>query len=138
MNQKWMHQKPLHSLKGILCTARGIIGPYFPEDEWERAVTVNSIRYVEMLYDFSVPEQRNITGYNPRAWFQQDGPTSHKSIKCLPRFREIFPCKLISRRGNINCSTRSPYSSLIHVKNPSSLAQLRKYTRYAMAAIHGV
>ena len=102
---KHKHQKPLHSPKVTLWAAmssRGIIGPYFFEDERGCAVTVNSERYVKMLDDFLVPELQNFSGYNQGTWFQQDGATSHTSNTSLSRVREIFPGKLISRRGDIN------------------------------------
>ena len=50
-----IHQKPLHSQKGIVwCGVAflGVISPYFFEDEAGRAVTVNSARYTEMLRTF--------------------------------------------------------------------------------------
>ncbi|GBP69149.1 hypothetical protein EVAR_47424_1 [Eumeta japonica] len=81
--------------------------PFF-ENEKGRAFTVNSERYMEMLDEFFVPELQNFPGCNRRTWFQQDGATSHTSYRSLPRVREIFPGKLISRRGDINWPPRSP------------------------------
>jgi len=105
-NSKRKHQKLLHLPKVTVwaaMSARGIIGTYFFEDETERAVTVNSKQYVEMLDDFLVHELQSFPGYNQKTWFQQDGAMSHTSIRHvntpLPRVREIFPRKLISKTG---------------------------------------
>lgn len=149
-NPKHKHQKPLHSPKVTVwaaMSARGIIGPYFFEDGRGCAVTVNSERYVEMLDNFLVPELQNFAGYNQRTWFQQDGATSHTSNTSLPRVREIFPNKLISRRGDINWPPRSPdlspmdfflwgyLKSKVYVNKPGSLVQLKENIRHEMAAI---
>lgn len=149
-NPKRKHQKPLHSPKVTVwaaMSARGIIGPYFFEDNMGRAVTVNSERYVEMLDNFLVPELQNFSGYNQRTWFQQDGATSHTSNMSLPRVREIFSGKLISRRGDINWPPRSPdltpmdfflwgyLKSKVYANQPTSLAHLKENIRHEMAAI---
>jgi len=94
INPKCKHQKPLHSPKVTVWAAmssRGIIGPYFFEDERGRALTVNSERYVRMLDEFLLPELQNFPGYNQRTWFQQDGATSQTSNRSLSRVGEIFP-----------------------------------------------
>lgn len=128
-------------------SARGIVGPYFFEDGRGRTLTVNSERYVEMLDEFFVPQLQNFPGYNQRTWFQQDGATSHTSNRSLPRVREIFPNKLISRRGDINWPPRSPdltpmdfflwgyVKSKVYANKPTSLAQLKENIRHEMAAI---
>lgn len=149
-NPKQKHQKPLHSPKVTVwaaMSARGIIGPYFFEDGRGRTLTVNSERYVEMLDEFFVPQLQNFPGYNQRTWFQQDGATSHTSNRSLPRVREIFPNKLISRRGDINWPPRSPdltpmdfflwgyVKSKVYANKPTSLAQLKENIRHEMAAI---
>ena len=149
-NPKQKHQKPLHSPKVTVwaaMSARGIIGPYFFEDERGRTVTVNSERYVEMLDNFLLLELQNFRGYNQRTWFQQDGATSHTSNTSLPRVREIFPQKLISRRGDINWPPRSPDStpmdfflwgylkSKVYADKPTSLDHLKENIRQEIAAI---
>jgi len=65
----------------------------------------------------------------------------------LPRVREIFPRKYISRRGDINWPPQSPdlspmdfflwgyLKSKVYVNNPTFLVQLRENIRYEMAAI---
>lgn len=149
-NPKRKHQRPLHSPKVTVWAAmssRGIIGPYFFEDARGRVLTVNSERYVKMLDDFLLPKLQNFPGYNQRTWFQQDGATSHTSNVSLPRVREIFPGKLISRRGDINWPPRSPdltpmdfflwgyLKSKVYVNKPTSLALLKQNIRHEMEAI---
>ena len=51
-NPHQLHERPLHSAKiTVWCviSSSGIIGPYFVEDDNDRAVTVTSERYVHML-----------------------------------------------------------------------------------------
>ena len=100
-----------------------------------------------MLDDFWLPTLQNSPGYSQRTWFQQDGATSHTSNVSLPRVREIFPGKLISRRGDINWPSRSPdltpmdfflwgfLKSKVYVNKPTSLAQLKQNIRHEMEAI---
>jgi hypothetical protein len=54
----------------------GIVGPYFLEDEREKAVTVTGRRYVHMLENFLGPELARHP-VNEETFFQQDGATSH-------------------------------------------------------------
>jgi len=84
---------------------------------------------------------------NQRTWLQQDRVTHVQYNTSLPRVRDIFPHKLISRRGDINWPPRSPdlspmdfflwgyLKSKVYVNNPTSLAQLRENVRHEMAAI---
>ncbi|KAJ4442800.1 hypothetical protein ANN_04393 [Periplaneta americana] len=62
-NPQLLHETPLHSPKvTVRCgVARfGIIGPYFFEDPKGRTVTVNSVRYLQMLNIFLVSELNRI------------------------------------------------------------------------------
>ena len=69
---------------------RGIIGPYFFEDERGRSVTVNTDRYVEMLRSKFIPALRRKQGVNMNnVIYQQDGV-----LKCLTR----FPQRVLSWR----------------------------------------
>ena len=52
-----LHERPLHSSKvTVWCAIFEIIGPYFFEDDRERAVTVTGPHYVHMLENFLGPE----------------------------------------------------------------------------------
>ena len=104
-------QRLLHSIK---CTAwvaiskHGIIGPYWFEDENERAQTVNTERYVAVLRKFwtSLGRRRGI--YRDDQWFQQDGATPHTSNHTLDWLRERFQERLISRKCDVEWAPHSP------------------------------
>lgn len=149
-NPKRKHQKPLHSPKVTVwaaMSARGIIGPYFFEDGRGRAITVNSERYVAMIEEFFTPALQNFPGYNTRTWFQQDGATAHTSNTAMPVIRELFPNKVISRRGDISWPPRSPdltpmdfflwgyLKSKVYDTNPRSIEALKENIQREMANI---
>jgi len=103
-NPRDSHQKPLHSEKVIVwcgVASFGVIGPYFFEDEAGRAVTVNSARYTEMLRTFLEPELRRLGVENQTLWFQQEGAMAHTARTAMRVLNEMFPARVISRRGNI-------------------------------------
>lgn len=128
-------------------SAKVIIGPYFYEDQRSRAINVNSDRYCDMLRNFLVPELQEFAGFNSRTWFQQDGATCHTSNDSMKVVYELFPSKVISRRGNIYWPPRSPdlspldYFAWGYLKNkvyqnkPTNLIQLKENIRSEMAAI---
>lgn len=110
-NPREKHQTPLHSPKVTVWAAissRGIIGPYFFENNNGLTVTVNSNRYAAMIRDFFGPALQAFDDFNDQWWFQQDGATSHTSNTAIEAVRELFPDRLISRRGDINWPPRSP------------------------------
>ena len=79
-------QRPLHPVK---CTAwvaiskHGIIGPYWFEDENERAQMVNKERYVAVLRKFWASLGRHRGTDRDDQWFQQDGATPTHQITLL-------------------------------------------------------
>jgi hypothetical protein len=78
-NPTELHDRPLHSSEVTVwhvISSFGIIGPYFFEDEREKAVTVMVPRYVHMLENFLGPELARHPG-TEETFFQQDGATSH-------------------------------------------------------------
>jgi hypothetical protein len=90
-----LHERPLHSSKVTVWRAissSGIIGPYFFEDERERAVTVTGPLYVHMLEDFLGPElaRHPVT---EETFFQQDGATRH-----VGKVRSGEPLKITHKR----------------------------------------
>lgn len=144
------HERPLHSPKVVVWAAmwaKGIIGHYFHEDQRGRAINVNSDRYCDMLRNFLVPELQEFTGFNSRTWFQQDGATCHTSNDSMEVVNELFPNKVISRRGNLNWPPRNPdlspldyfawgyLKSKVYQNNPTNLTQLKQNIRSEMAAI---
>jgi len=76
----------------------------FYEDD--RAVTVNSERYVAMIQVFFAPALEELNA--GLVWFQQDGATAHTALKSMAVLREMFPGRLISLRGHISWPARSP------------------------------
>jgi hypothetical protein len=105
-----LHERPLHSSEvTVWCaiSSFGIIGPYFFEDERERAVTVTGPRYVHMLVNFLGPD----LGRHPvteETFFQQDGATSHTARDSMAAVRNLFPNHVISRYVDITWPARSP------------------------------
>jgi hypothetical protein len=101
-----LHERPLHSSKGAI-SSFGIIGPYFFEDERERAVTVTGPRYVHMLENLLDPElaRHPVT---KETFFQQDGTTSHTARDSMAAVRNLFPNHVNSRYGDITWPARSP------------------------------
>ncbi|KAJ4434071.1 hypothetical protein ANN_16390 [Periplaneta americana] len=109
-NPQWMHERPLHSKKVVVwcgVASFGIIGPYFFEDGEERAVTVTSQHYINMLQAFLAPELRQ-GGIADVTWFQQDGATAHTSRASMGELREMFGARVISHRGDVQWPPRSP------------------------------
>ena len=111
----------------------GIIGLYF-FDENERALTVNEIRYRDMIEEFFLPSLEETDIRDVR--FQQDGATAHTARDSLGLLRSIFPDPLISLRGNLPWPARSPdlapfgfflwgyLKSLVYVDRPWTVALL--------------
>jgi hypothetical protein len=85
-----------------------VIGPYFFEDEAGRTVTVNSARYTEMLRTFLEPDLQRLDVEKQTVWFQQDGATAHTARSAMRVLNEMFPARVISRRGNTDWPARSP------------------------------
>ena len=94
-------ERPLHSVK---CTAwcaisrHGIIGPYWFEDDEEKAVTINSERYIAIFSKFyrALGLKRGVD--RDSQWFQQNGATPHTSNVNLHWLDQHFPGRIISRR----------------------------------------
>ncbi|CAI6356266.1 unnamed protein product [Macrosiphum euphorbiae] len=113
-NPHELHQRPLHSLKvTVWCgiSKMGIIGPYFFEEEGT-AVTVTSVRYVEMLNNFLRPELERRQVDMREIWFQQDGATAHTARASMEVVRQMFPGHVISRYGDVHWPPRSPDLSI--------------------------
>jgi hypothetical protein len=94
--------RPFHNSKvTVWCaiSSFGIIGPYFFEDERERAVTVTGSHYIHMLENFLGPE----LAHHPvtkETFFQQDGASSHTTRDSMAAVRNLFPNHVISRYGD--------------------------------------
>ena len=94
-NPREHHQKPLHCERvTVWCAISviGIIGPYFFEEN-ERAVTMDAVRYRDMIEEFFLPslEEMDIGG----VWFQQDGlHYQHTPIDMRERAERNFKNRL--------------------------------------------
>lgn len=111
-NPAELHQRPLHSPKVTVWCAvsgRGVIGPYFFEDENGSTVTVTSQRYVHMLETFFAPRLHAFPDIEiQQTWFQQDGATSHTANLSMAALRRLFGERIISRNANVTWPPRSP------------------------------
>ena len=79
--------------------SRGIIGPFFFENEQEKAVTVNGDRYWAMLnkFLFTKIEEEDIGNI----WFRQDGSKWQTAKATLDVLRPVFKDRIISRRADV-------------------------------------
>ena len=77
---------------------RAIIGPFFFENEQEKAITVNGDRYWAMLNEFLYTkiEEEDIGSI----WFQQDGATCHTAEATVNVLRPVFADRITSRRAD--------------------------------------
>jgi len=123
-----------------------VIGPYFFEDEAGRAVTVNSAHYTEMLHTFLEPELQRLGVETQTLWLQQDGTTAHTVRTVMRALNEMIPARMISRRGNIEWSARSPdlnacdflwgYLKIkVYEKKPRAMVDLKQNIRDKVATI---
>ena len=101
-------EKPKHPKRvTVWCGfwSKGIIGPFFFENEQGEAVTVNGDRYQAMLNEFMFTEiQKEDIG---NIWFQQDGATCHTAEVTLDFLRPVFEDRIFSRRADVVWPTRS-------------------------------
>ena len=101
----WKADAPKTSYCLVRIWSRGIIGPFFFENEQGEAVTVNFERCRAMLneYLFTKIEEENIGSI----WFQQDGATLHTAEATLDVLRPVFEDRIISRRTDVVWLPRS-------------------------------
>ena len=95
--EKPTHPKRVTDWCGVW--SRGIIGPFFFENEQGEAVTVKDDRYRAMLNEFLFIklEEEDIGNI----WFQQDGFTCHTAEATLDVLRPVFEDRNISRRADV-------------------------------------
>ena len=90
-------EKPTHPKRVTVWCGfcfRGIIGPFYFENESGEAVTVNGDRYRALLNNFLFTkiEEEDIGNI----WFQQDGATCHTTEATLDILRTVFEDLIIS------------------------------------------
>jgi len=137
-NPRIIHEKPMHPKRVTVWCALwsgGVIGPYFFENAAGEAVTVNGVRYREMLSEFLWPELDNIDLDD--IWFQQDGATPHFANETITLLRTKFPGRIIARNGDVNWPPRSCdltpldyflwgyVKSQVYKNNPQSIPELK-------------
>jgi hypothetical protein len=109
-NPTELHDRPLHSSEVTVwwaISSFGITGPYFFEDEREKAVTVTGPRYIHVLESCFSPDlaRHPVT---EETFFQQDGATSHTTQDSMAAVRNLFPNHVISRYGDNTLPASSP------------------------------
>ena len=74
--------------------SRGIIGPFYFENEQRETVTVDGDRYQAMLNEFMFTkiEEEDISNI----WFQQDDATCHTAETTLDVLRPVFEDRIIT------------------------------------------
>lgn len=86
---------------------RGIIGPFFFENDAEVAVNVNHHNYLAMLRDFFIPHLTQLADIDD-SFFQQDGAPPHFALDVREFLNTTFPERWIGRRGPLEWAPRSP------------------------------
>lgn len=107
-NPQVVVERPMHPNRvTVWCGfwSGGIIGPYFFENEDGDSVTVNGVRYRDMLTNFLWPLLDDLD--LEQLWFQQDGATCHTSRETIDLLRTKFRNRIISRFGDIHWPARS-------------------------------
>jgi hypothetical protein len=107
-NPRVIREKPLHVQRATVWGrfwAGGVIGSYFFENEAGNAVTVNGVRYRNMITEFLWPQLDGLDMED--VWFQQGGAICHTARETTELLREKFPGRVISRNGDQNWPLRS-------------------------------
>jgi len=143
-------QRPLHSVQytaWVAISKHGIIGPFWFEDDNERSVTINTERYVQVLFKFwtALGQRRGVV--KVLQWFQQVGATPHTSNESLAWLQQRFPDRLISRRWDPQWSPHSPdlnppdfymwgyLKNIVYGNNPQIIHDLKAAITAAIRAI---
>lgn len=125
--------------------AGGVIGPYFFENREGDALTVNGVRYREMIENFCWPELDGMDLEN--MWFQQDGATCHTANETLELLQTKFPGRVISKRGDVNWPARSCdltpldyflwgyVKGKVYANNPQTISELKNEIRRVIGEI---
>lgn len=149
-NPRILAERPQHSLRVTVWCAvceKGIIGPYFFEDNDGRTVTVNAQRYRDMLEEYFLPELRRQRIEIRNVWFQQDGATAHTARISMEFLRRTFPTRVISRFGDVTWPSRSPDLTIpdfflwgflkarVYINKPRTILELKEAIRQEINGI---
>ena len=125
--------------------AGGLIGPYFFENENGIAITVNGIRYREMITNFLWHEIDDMDVED--IWFQQDGATCHTANETMQLLQTKFNGRVISQRGDVNWPPRSCdltpldfflwgyLKDKVYINKPQTIEDLKEEIRRNIAEI---
>ena len=123
----------------------GLIGPYFFENENGIAITVNGIRYREMITNFLWHEIDDMDVED--IWFQQDGATCHTANETMQLLQTKFNGRVISQRGDVNWPPRSCdltpldfflwgyLKDKVYINKPQTIEDLKEEIRHNIAEI---
>ena len=126
--------------------SRGIIEPFFFENDQGEAITVNGDRYRAMLNEFLLTkiEEEDIGNI----WFQQDSVTCHTAEATLDVLRPVFEDHIISRGADVVWSPRScdltpldyylwgAVKDKCYADKPETIDTLKDNIREAIGEIH--
>lgn len=142
-------EKPLHSPKVTAWCAlseKGIIGPYWFEDDDGRTTTVNQFNYQEVIGKFQQELRSNRLGATT-AWFMQDGATCHTAITTREYLKTLFKDRVISGKTEFPWSPNSPdlnpldyflwgyCKDNVYKNNPQNLDELKTEVESFIATI---
>jgi hypothetical protein len=100
-----------------------------------------------MLRTFLEPALQRLGVETQTVWFQQDGAMAHTARTAVQVINEMFPARMISRRGEIEWPARSSnldacdfylwgyHKSKVYEKKPRTTVDLKQNIRDKMAAI---
>ena len=88
-------------------SSRGVIGPFWFENAEGNAVTVNAVRYRQVLVKFWKNLQQRCRDDLHLQWLQQDGATAHSAAKTRDWLRNRFGERVISAKG-VSPGPRAP------------------------------
>ena len=118
-------------------SARGVIGPFFFEDDLGKAQTVTSSRYLTVVKKFVARLRRRNVDFESQ-WFQQDGAPAHTATASRRWIRDKFGGNVISLKEAFEWSPHSPdlnpfdfflwghLKDCIYRNKPTTLQQLKE------------
>ena len=107
-NHRVIHEKPLHAQRATVWWgfwAGGMTGPYFFENKSGNAVTLNGVRYRNMLMEVLWAQLDGMEMED--MLFQQDGATCDTARETIELLREKFTGRVISHNCDQNWPPRS-------------------------------
>ena len=99
---------------------------------------VNETNYQAMIRNFFVSELRQKSLNFDKQWLMQDGATPHTSKRTIACLKEIFECRIVSRKTPIEWPARSPdlnpcdfylwgnLKSKVYENHPKTLEELKE------------